>query len=487
MWGNDESDTRGKFVRVHVPGNVLIIDDIATNRIVMKVRLTAASYRVIQATGGAEGLAAARRHMPDLILCSAQIADLAPAAFARALRSDPATRSIPLVFEALRRDAAAHYALLEAGADDILLKPHDEQLLLARLRSLLRMKETAEELTLREGASRALGLAEEPEEFLAAGRIAVITAEPGAGSLWPDRLTAGFAHRLSLLPFRDAMREIDDAAAPDAVAIEISPKTAAAGLQYISDLRARADTRDCGILVLIHGAGAGKFAAEALDRGASDVIVEGFSPREIALRLERQVRRKRMLERLRSDMRNGLRAALTDPLTGLYNRRHALPRLAAIAENAARSGGDFAAMILDIDHFKPINDRFGHGAGDAVLVQLAEVLRAGIGPADLLARIGGEEFLLVLPEADRKAAEFTARRLCRTIRDTAFRISGRAAPLSLTVSIGVAMGSDCTAASGHGEPAPLHDAVLSQADKALYAAKAHGRNQVIFCAIRSAA
>ena len=154
MWGNDESDTRGKFVRVHVPGNVLIIDDIATNRIVMKVRLAAASYRVIQATGGAEGLAAARRHAPDLILCSAQIADLAPAAFARALRSDPATRSIPLVFEALRRDAAAHYALLEAGADDILLKPHDEQLLLARLRSLLRMKETAEELTLREGASR---------------------------------------------------------------------------------------------------------------------------------------------------------------------------------------------------------------------------------------------------------------------------------------------------------------------------------------------
>jgi two-component system cell cycle response regulator len=244
-------------------------------------------------------------------------------------------------------------------------------------------------------------------------------------------------------------------------------------------------------------------AVDALDRGASDVVLEGFAGREIALRLARQIARKHRLDQLRADMRDGLRAALTDPLTGLFNRRYAMPRLARIAKAAAQSGRDFAAMSIDVDHFKLINDRFGHAAGDAVLVQLAELLRGAVGEQDLVSRIGGEEFLIALPETSRTAAQMAAKRICNMVRDAAFPVPGRDRPLHVTVSIGVALLSDVqtgevaegvgmgtmlapTLQGGDDETA-LHQQVLEQADKALYGAKAHGRNQVTLCNARSAA
>ena len=473
-----------------MPGKVLIIDDIATNRIVLKVKLSAASYQVLQAASAVEGLAVAARERPDLILCSAQVSDMDPGTFARALRAAPQARTIPLLFEAIRRDPEWRHALLEAGADDILLKPVSEQLLLARMRSLLRVKETTEELHLREGASRALGLAEAPEEYSHAGHVALVANDQSRAGRLARGLGEAFRHRAEILLTQDALRRIDASHPPDAVALCLEARNAGAALQLISDLRARADTRECGILVLVPAGDAQSLAAEALDRGANDILFEGFSPRELALRLDRLVGRKRMLERLRSDMRDGLRAALTDPLTGLFNRRHALPRLAAIAAASDQSGRDYAAMIIDIDHFKLVNDRFGHAAGDAVLSQMAETLSALIGPADILARIGGEEFLLVLPDTEARAAQLSAMQLCETVRRTPFRVPGREQPLRITVSIGVAMGREArpdAKARGKTRPQFTYEAVLSRADKALYAAKEQGRNQVTFSVARSAA
>lgn len=488
-----------------MPGKVLIIDAIATNRIVLKVKLAAACYQVAQAPNGAEGLAMAQRLRPDLILCAAHLPDMEASDFARALRRTPGTRAISLVVEMIEREPELRHDILSAGADDLLFKPCDERLLLARLRSLLRLRETEEELNLREGASRALGLAEEPEGFARPGRIAVITPSSEAAVTLRARLERHLAGGVTALPMKEALRRIDEEAPPDAVAMLLNSESAEAGLQLLADLRAKAQTRDIGVLVLIEGPMAQKLAVDALDRGASDVMIEGFSGREIALRLTRQIARKHRLDQLRSDMRDGLRAALTDPLTGLFNRRYAMPRLAKIAQAAVQSGRDFAAMSIDVDHFKLINDRFGHAAGDAVLMQLAELLRSSVAEQDLVARIGGEEFLIALPETSRSAAQMAAKRICNTVRDAVFPVPGRDRPLQVTVSIGVALLSDVRStgaaaapgaapvsaggsntAAGAGEPA-LHQQVLEQADKALYGAKAHGRNQVTLCKTRSAA
>ncbi|MDU8927126.1 diguanylate cyclase [Alisedimentitalea sp. MJ-SS2] len=472
-----------------MPGKVLIVDTIATNRVVMKVKLAKACYQVVQATTGVSGLQAARQLRPDLVICAGHLPDMTAAEFAAALRQNSQTRATSLLVETVERDPDFRYGILAAGADDILLKPYANHLLLARMRSLLRHRETAEDLTLREGANRALGLSEDPEQFAHPDRVAVIGPNARCAVAWRYKLERALPGAFTALHFKDALRHLAEAPPPEAVALILSPDTVEPGLQLLADLRAKPDTRHAGILVLIEEGSVApekieRLASDALDRGASGVMTEGFQPREIALRLHRQVTRKRTLERLRADMRDGLRAALTDPLTGLYNRRHAMPHMRAIADRAAQTGSDFAAMVIDVDYFKAINDRFGHAAGDTVLMRLARLLEKSAGRDDLVARIGGEEFLIVMPDTTRSAAQMAAKRICRAVRDTGFPVNTHAQPLRVTVSIGVALASDL--AAGATVPA-LHQRVLDQADKALYGAKAHGRNQVTLSDARSAA
>jgi two-component system cell cycle response regulator len=175
---------------------------------------------------------------------------------------------------------------------------------------------------------------------------------------------------------------------------------------------------------------------------------------------------------MRRQLSDGILQAMTDPLTGLYNRRYALNRLSAIAEASVAGGKPFAVMVLDLDHFKRVNDAFGHAAGDAVLVEVAKRVAAGMRARDFVARLGGEEFIVVLPETSVEAARSTAERLRRVVEATEFVLPGADAPLSLTVSIGVALGG------GSGRTSA--DALVGLADTALYSAKAEGRNKVTF-------
>jgi diguanylate cyclase (GGDEF)-like protein/PAS domain S-box-containing protein len=159
--------------------------------------------------------------------------------------------------------------------------------------------------------------------------------------------------------------------------------------------------------------------------------------------------------------------ATVDPLTGAYNRRQGDALLAAEFARRARDGRDFAVLMLDIDHFKAVNDRFGHEAGDAVLCALVRDGQKALRAIDMLVRRGGEEFLVVLPDTDADAAMVAAERLRAALAEmevSAFDV----ATVRFTVSIGVAV--------------PLTDnsgELLRRADLALYAAKAGGRNRVI--------
>jgi diguanylate cyclase (GGDEF)-like protein/PAS domain S-box-containing protein len=159
--------------------------------------------------------------------------------------------------------------------------------------------------------------------------------------------------------------------------------------------------------------------------------------------------------------------ATVDPLTGAYNRRQGDAFLAAEFARRARDGRPFAVLILDIDHFKAVNDRYGHPAGDAVLQALVQASRNVLRTIDIVVRWGGEEFLMVLPDTDAAAAMLAAERVRATLATTEVAASG-AATIRFTVSIGVAM----TADDGPAE-------MLRRADIALYAAKTDGRNQVV--------
>jgi diguanylate cyclase (GGDEF)-like protein/PAS domain S-box-containing protein len=159
--------------------------------------------------------------------------------------------------------------------------------------------------------------------------------------------------------------------------------------------------------------------------------------------------------------------ATVDPLTGAYNRRQGDALLAAEFARRSRDGRDFAVLLLDIDHFKAVNDQFGHAVGDAVLCALVSESQKTLRAADMLVRWGGEEFLFVLPNADGKAAIVAAERIRAALEASEIASPG-AATLRVTVSIGVAMPMTAS-------PSEL----LRRADLALYAAKAGGRNRVV--------
>lgn len=467
-----------------MPGKILIVDPVATNRIVLKVKLTAVSYRVVQAATGGEALNSIETERPDLILCADDLSDMNAASFAHKLRSDPDTKSIPIVVIPPENLPASRLDLLQAGADEVLPRPLIDGLLLARLRSLLRLRETSEELTLREGASRALGLCETPEIYVTPAKIALVAATPDIALKWAHRIETHTTGRVTGYSNRQALRHLLGQDTLDAVILVLCDESMDAGLQLLADLRSKPETRDCCVFALIENKTEALATADLLNRGADDAMGHTTALREIALRLERQIQRKRRLEQLRLDMQKGLRAALTDPLTGLNNRRYAMPRLANIAEAAKQEDKAFAAMVIDVDHFKSINDRYGHAAGDAVLIRIGEVLKKALPEDGFLARIGGEEFLVVLPQAMRSTAQHVAEDLCAKVAHTRFVISDRLQPIDVTVSVGVAVSNELGLTSNR---KPLHERVLERADQALYLAKSHGRNKVVFSSERSAA
>ncbi len=455
-------------------GTILILDGVATNRIMLKVQLSAAWYHVVQGDRllGLESLV--RRVQPDLILSAMSLPDGSALDVRRLMQQDEATAGIPIIAITAENDRASQLTALGAGIDDVLSQPYDDVILLARIRSLIRAHTGSEELRM-QGGSQAFGLAEAAPPFhgpLPASNIALITQSPGTGAVWRSRLKGCTRHHLDLHKIDDMQHLLTDRV-PDAIVVELCDSIT--GLRLLADLRARSVTRNAAVIAIPNPANA-HLAADALDRGADDVMPAGFCVEELSLRLETQLRRKARADRFRDSVRDGLRAALVDPMTGLHNRRFALPELARIAREASVDCQSFAVMMADLDHFKQVNDRFGHAAGDAVLMETARRLRSQMRTEDVLARVGGEEFMMVLPNTTRPQALEMADRLCQRINRELFRIPGQKTPIPITTSIGLfAIDGQCLTTPFLRQDVP---SLLAQADRALYEAKGAGRNQV---------
>lgn len=447
-------------------GRILIVDDVATNRIVLKVKLGAACYRPLMASDGAGCLAIARAEAPDLILLDLKLPDMSGIEVLRHLRADPTTRDIPVVMLSATPDLASRMAALTEGADEFLAKPFDDALLMARLRSLLRERDMPADVGPRGAALQALGLAEDGAGFEAPGLIGLVAERSETALKWRKDLAPLMPDRVVILTREEALDE--GGPAPDLFLI--SAGVAGAGLRLMSDLRSRPATRHAAVCI-VQAQPSAERAAMAFDLGANDLVPAAFDPRELRLRLRNLMRRKQRGDRQRETVQNGLRLAIIDPLTGLYNRRYAAAHLAAMADRAQESGHPFAVMVVDLDRFKSVNDRWGHAAGDAVLVEVARRLEANLRQGDLLARIGGEEFLVALTDIRLPEARTAAERLCCAVQERPVALPGGEA-LSVTVSIGLAVND--TELVGL-EPV---SAVVNRADLALMMSKNAGRNQV---------
>ncbi len=453
-------------------GTILVIDGVSTNRIMMKVQLTAAYYDVVLASGVAGVLDIARSCRPDLVLTANALPDGRAADVKRELKRDDSLADVPVIAVSRTDNAMRRLEALSAGIDDVLPQPLDDVILQARIRSLLRARSANEELNMQRDASHGfvLPLSDRGASAHApSARVALVAEDIQTARDWQKRLAAQVPHDIRIHQIGDIQPLMSEPVA-DVFIIELNELTSGAGLRLLADLRARAATRQ-SVVIAVPNPADPHIAAEALDRGAHDVLQTGFNVAELALRLDTQLQYKHRHDLLRDSVRNGLRAAVEDPMTGLYNRRYAKPFLDRTARTAGETGEKFALMLADLDHFKQINDRYGHPAGDAVLIEAARRLGARLRPADLLARVGGEEFMIVLPGANELDAGHAAIALCNAINSTPFDIPGLKDPISVTISIGAVIGG------GTGSAPKVGD-LIEKADQALYNAKNAGRNQV---------
>lgn len=447
-------------------GKILIADEVATNRIVLKVKLSAAHFGVAQAIGGADALAVASRDRPDVILASATLGDMGCTDFLGALRARPDLAATPVLMILPADSAEARMRALRDGADDVIARPFDDEVLLARLRALLRQHSALQDLRMHSGSTRSTGFAEVCGAFQRPGRIALIA---------PDKRDALTLRAQLAKTTRDELTAFDTASAlsapaPDLFVIALGPDDREVGLRAMAELRAAPQARHSRIVVLVPQ-GTAQLTATLLDMGASEVVAGPVETEELALRMARQIRHKRAADDLRDRLQDGMRAAVTDALTGLYNRRFALPFLQQLIDAAGPGSRPFAVMLADLDHFKQINDSHGHLVGDRVLGHVADILRRNLRETDMIARIGGEEFLIVMPDTDRNEARASADRLCRMVRLNPMSAPDHAGGVPVTVSIGVTLG----------QPGPgvlPAEALIDQADRALYSAKSRGRDTV---------
>jgi two-component system cell cycle response regulator len=255
---------------------------------------------------------------------------------------------------------------------------------------------------------------------------------------------------------------------PDLVVVSVAAKSFD-GFRVIARMRSGEPTRHLPILAIVDSDDR-KRAVRALELGAHDIITRPIDEDEIIARARTLMRRKRYMDALRSRLDQSLELAITDQLTNLYNRRFMNAQLGPLVQRAQCGGDAVSVMVIDIDHFKQCNDTYGHDAGDAVLREFAVRLATNTRPSDFACRMGGEEFVVIMPRTGGDIACLAAERLRRHICTSPFSVPGLPMPLDITVSIGVSCAE-------RGDDTP--DTLIKRADEALYEAKRAGRNRVI--------
>jgi len=449
---------------------VLVVDDIPANVKLLEARLSAEYFDVVTAMNGKEALAICERAECDLVLLDVMMPDMNGFEVCRRLKSNPATHHIPVVMVTALDQPADRVRGLEAGADDFLTKPISELALIARVRSLARLKMVTDELRMRVLTSHEIGI-ESPEREAVAdtgcnGRVLIVDDRPASY----ERIAAMLAAEHKVEVEADPNQALFHAADGnyDLLIVSLGLENFDA-LRLCSQIRSLDRTRNLPILAISDPENDARMV-RGLEIGVNDFLLRPIDKNELLARARSQVRKRRYTERLRDNVHMSIEMAITDALTGLHNRRYMESHLGSLIEQAASRGKPLSTLVIDIDYFKAINDTHGHEAGDDVLRDFALRIKRSIRGIDLACRYGGEEFVIVMPETDMAVAAMVAERLRRRIAAEPFTIAQGARHIPVTISIGIAglRGSDDNASN-----------LLKRADQALYRAKRDGRNRVV--------
>lgn len=452
---------------------VLVVDDLFPNIKLLETRLTAEYFDVLSAMNGMQAIEICESGACDLVLLDVMMPGMDGFEVCRRLKSSPTTAHLPVVMVTALDQPSDRLKGLEAGADDFLTKPVNDVALLTRVRSLARLKTLTDELRARALASPQIGqvdpLAAAAAEDGLNGRVLIIDDRSNSSERMHAALSQVHTVEVEANPQVAIMRMAEENFDMAIVSLGLANFDA---LRLCSQMRSLERTRNTPILVLAD-LDDEKRVLRALDLGVNDYLTRPVDRNELVARVRTQIRRKRYADKLRQNVQSSMEMAIFDPLTKLHNRRYLTSQLASMINDGLTRGAPISFLILDVDFFKKVNDTYGHDAGDEVLMETASRLRRRIRGIDILARFGGEEFVVVMPETDRFAATRVAERLRQAIESEPFTIHKGARQISVTASFGLAV------MEGRVETA---EGLAKRADEALYEAKRQGRNRVILAA-----
>jgi two-component system cell cycle response regulator len=449
---------------------ILVVDDVPTNLKLLEVRLAAEYFEVILASNGAQALEICERGHCDIVLLDVMMPGMDGFEVAHRIKSNPSTHHIPVIMVTALDQPADRVKGLEAGADDFLTKPVDDIALIARVRSLVRLKMATDEMRMRVATSRQIGVSDPAAQAIndegLNGRLLVVEDH----AITAERIVAALSHQHTVSVVADPQEALFRAAEGkfDLLLVSIDLKNYD-GLRLVGQIRSLERTRYMPILLVADTDQKARLL-RGLDLGANDYLLRSADKNEIVARTRTQVRRRRFTERLRDNVQQSMELAVTDPLTGLYNRRYMESHAVSLVERSAARGKPLSVLIIDIDHFKAINDTYGHNAGDDVLREFCDRLRSCIRGIDLACRYGGEEFVVVMPDTDLGVANKVAERIRRRIATEPFPIERGSRGVEVTISVGLA---------GREGPQDTSGSIIKRADAALYLAKRNGRNRVV--------
>ncbi|WP_439576169.1 PleD family two-component system response regulator [Phreatobacter sp.] len=449
---------------------VLVVDDIPANVKLLEARLSAEYFDVITAMSGPEALSICDRAQCDIVLTDVMMPGMDGFEVCRRLKANPATHHLPVIMVTALDQPSDRVKGLEAGADDFLTKPVNDIALIARVRSLVRLKMVQDELRMRAVTSREIGMHDALAEAVAVngrnGRILLVDDRPSSH----ERIVGGLRSEQSVDVETRPQEALFRAAEGSYDLVMVSLGLADFDpLRLCSQIRSLDRTRSLPILVIAEPEDDARLL-RGLDIGVNDYLLRPIDRNELCARVRTQVRRKRYTDRLRDNVLQSMEMAVTDGLTGLHNRRYMENHLATLLEQAAMRGKPLSVLMLDIDYFKSVNDTYGHDAGDDVLREFAQRLKRNVRGIDLACRLGGEEFVVVMPDTDAGVASIVAERIRSRVAGEPFAVQKGENALDITVSIGMAQRLPEDGGA---------DALFRRADQALYRAKRDGRNRVV--------
>ncbi len=455
---------------------VLVVDDILPNVKLLEAKLSGEYYDVLTAGSGEEALKRVEEDSPDIILLDIMMPGMDGIEVCRRIKTDARYAHIPVVMVTALTDAQDRIRGLESGADDFLSKPVNDTALFARVRSLVRLKRTIDEWRARNATANQLGVVDESitvmNEVAEQANILVIEDR----SFEVEKINQSLLRdQHNIIVCANGIEAMNIVQQQDIDLAIISLNLAHAdGLRLASHFKSNERTRTLPIVMLGEDGDMPRIV-HGLEMGANDYLIRPVDRNELLARVRSQVRRKRFQDRLKTSYEESLSMALTDPLTGLYNRRYFDTHLQKLVENNQASRKTLAVLMLDVDKFKNVNDTYGHSVGDEVLRTFAARLKDAVRGFDLVARLGGEEFVVVLPDVTPELAYTIAERLRRSLGNKAVKCAAPEGELIVTTSLGGIVVTPDQRLS--------IDEIMRQADDALFVAKDNGRNQCVFVGV----